>query len=232
MESGGTREAVLHTGAELAGHAILSRVDGQLDALFPAMILRVEVAAATHAGRARGLLPTALGLPCETFFLAPRPFALTKGRSPFELLLTASSAVAAGRAVRRPSAMNRHCTQRASSRARSWEISRPTPLKGARAAVIASRVGVSTWLVGSSITSRSDAARARKLPAAAFAGHRTRCRSATASRLPRLNHGEGPRRRGRRQRTFHLPTDPSRPEPAIPPFRQESSRTKTRFSSC
>lgn len=96
MESGGTREAVLHTGAELAGHAILSRVDGQLDALFPAMILRVEVAAATHAGRARGLLPTALGLPCETFFLAPRPFALTKGRSPFELLLTASSAVAAG----------------------------------------------------------------------------------------------------------------------------------------
>ena len=87
MESGGTRETVLHTGAELAGHAILSRVDGQLDALFPAMILRVEVAAAAHADRARGLLPTALGLPCETFFLAPRPF---------ELLLTASSAVAAG----------------------------------------------------------------------------------------------------------------------------------------
>lgn len=96
MESGGTREAALHTGAELAGHAILSRVDGQLDALFPAMILRIEVATAAHAGRARGLLPTALGLPCETFFLAPRPFALAKGRSPFEFLLIAPLAVAAG----------------------------------------------------------------------------------------------------------------------------------------
>ena len=40
--------------------------------------------------------PTALGLPCETFFLTPRPFALTKGRSPFKFLLTAPLAVAAG----------------------------------------------------------------------------------------------------------------------------------------
>ena len=155
MESGGTREAVLHTGAELAGHAILSRVDGQLDALFPAMILRVEVAAATHAGRARGLLPTALGLPCETFFLAPRPFALTKGRSPFELLLTASSAVAAG-----PRRQTTLCHEQA-LHAKGIEQGaivgnqQAHALEGARAAVIASRVGVSTWLVGSSITSRS-----------------------------------------------------------------------------
>ena len=92
----GTREAALHTRAELAGHAILSRVDGQLDALFPAMILRVEIAAAAHAGRARGLLPTALGLACETLFLALRLFALAKGRFPLELPLTASLAVAAG----------------------------------------------------------------------------------------------------------------------------------------
>ena len=96
MESGGTRGAALHTGAELAGHAILSRVDGQLDALFPAMILRVEIAAAAHAGRARGLLPTALGLACEALFLALRLFALAKGRFPLELPLTASLAVAAG----------------------------------------------------------------------------------------------------------------------------------------
>lgn len=60
------------------------------------MILRVEVAAAAHTGRPRGLFPATLGLPCETFFLAPRLIALADGRFPFELLLTASSAVAAG----------------------------------------------------------------------------------------------------------------------------------------
>ena len=60
------------------------------------MILRVEVAAAAHAGRPRGLLPAALGLPRETLSLALRLFALAKGRFPLELPLTASLAVAAG----------------------------------------------------------------------------------------------------------------------------------------
>lgn len=60
------------------------------------MILRVEVAAAAHTGRPRGLFPATLGLPCETFFLAPRLIALADGRFPFELPLTASLAVAAG----------------------------------------------------------------------------------------------------------------------------------------
>lgn len=96
MESGGTREVVLHTGAQLAGHAVLSRVDGQLDARLPAMILRVEVAAAAHTGRPRGLFPATLGLPREALSLALRLIALADGRFPFELLLTASSAVAAG----------------------------------------------------------------------------------------------------------------------------------------
>lgn len=60
------------------------------------MILRVEVAAAAHAGRARGLLPTALGLPREALSLALRLIAPADGRSPLELLLPAPLAVAAG----------------------------------------------------------------------------------------------------------------------------------------
>ena len=60
------------------------------------MVLRVEVAAAAHAGRPRGLLPTALGLPREALSLALRLIAPADGRFPLELLLPAPLAVAAG----------------------------------------------------------------------------------------------------------------------------------------
>lgn len=57
-------------------------IDGQLDARLPAMILRVEVAAAAHTGRPRGLFPATLGLPREALSLALRLIALADGPFP------------------------------------------------------------------------------------------------------------------------------------------------------
>ena len=151
------------------------------------MILRVEVAAAAHAGRPRGLLPTALGLPREALSLALRLIAPADGRFPLELLLPAPLAVAAG--------PRRHLTGRHEQALGAQRIQQGAVMGDQQAHALEARKSRRDGLAGGDIDvigglvhnkHDRDAARARKLPAAAFAGHRTRCRGATASRLPRL----------------------------------------------